>query len=39
MPRHRFSEQVAAGLRQTSPKWKFEPLYWNELPKLKPIKT
>jgi leucyl/phenylalanyl-tRNA--protein transferase len=39
MRRDRFSALVAAGLRQSSPSWKFEPLYWNELPKLKPIKT
>jgi leucyl/phenylalanyl-tRNA--protein transferase len=31
MPRQRFVSHVAHARREAGPRWRFEPVYWNEL--------
>lgn len=39
IPRDQFLKQVAVGLAQTAPVWRFDTLYWNELLPSKPTPT
>ncbi|MDD5335721.1 MAG: leucyl/phenylalanyl-tRNA--protein transferase [Rhodoferax sp.] len=39
IPRDQFLKQVAVGLAQTAPVWRFDTLYWNELLPSKPSPT